>query len=88
VAWPAEVLLSVWSARPLTDEQVRARAERIARQFLDNEDGCDVLGETTERHAVRVYILGPKAYRETDGQPGDFAVVDHAGPRTIEEDEA
>lgn len=73
VCYPAELLFDVKSSRPLTDERVRARAERIARRFLDQEDGCDIPDTGA---SARVYILGPKAYRETDGQPGDFAVVD------------
>jgi hypothetical protein len=73
VAWPAELLMDVRSWRRLTDAEVRTRAERIARAFLDDEDGCDV--QAPSELCVRVYVLGPKAYRETDGYPGDFAVV-------------
>lgn len=76
VAYPAELLFDVRSGRSITDQQVRARAEKLATQFLNREDGCDILGEFTEEIGARVYVLRAKAYRETDGKPGDFAVAD------------
>jgi len=76
VAFPAEMLFDVPGKLDDTPDDIRERAEAIMREWLDQEDGFEPEGDLTLAANCRVYVLGTKAYRETDGQPGDFSVVD------------